>query len=255
MKLVIIGSGNVATVFGRKILQAGDEIIQVVGRNAEATKDLASDLNTAYTTNIPEINLLGDIYIVAVPDRFIGAVADQLKLDNKIIVHTAAAVSKEALAGSSPNYGVLYPLQTFRKEIRTMPMIPLMIDGSNDQTRERLIHFAAKWADSVTVANDEERLKLHVAAVFVNNFTNYLFTLAEEICDINKLDFNILKPLIKETISRIETNRPVDVQTGPAIRKDFITIEKHRKILENNMRGLQLYNVLTNSIISFYDER
>ena len=253
MKVVIIGTGNVATVLGKRIQEAGHEIIQVIGRHFEKVNSLATQLHTGSAYNVRYINLWADIYIIAVSDTAISTVASQLKLNNKIVVHTAAAVSKDVLAGCSENYGVIYPLQTLTKETASIPPIPVLIDGNNDITKKTLKEFATDWADTVKVAGDEERLKLHVGAVFASNFSNYLFTVVEQYCTKEQLKFSLLYPLIEETITKLKTFNPAAAQTGPAIRKDYTTIQKHKDVLQNYPELNDLYNLLTNSIISFYD--
>lgn len=252
MKVVIIGSGNVATVLGRKIANAGHEIVQVFGRNEEKLRVVASYLKTACSSNLSKISMLADIYIIAVSDAAISSVASSLQLNDKLVVHTAGSVSKMLLSAASTSYGVLYPLQTLRKEVSTIPSIPILVDGNTEMVTNRLVEFASDIFDNVTVANDEERLRLHLAAVFVNNFSNHLFAVADRYCLDSELDFMVLRPLIEETILRIEENRPSDVQTGPAIRKDFVTIEKHQNLLGEYPKMLELYNCLSNSIIEFY---
>lgn len=251
MKVVIIGTGNVAAILGKKILDAGHEIIQVVGRNFEEANLLASQLQTTAVYNTRYINLYADIYIIAVSDTSIHSVADQLKLKDKIVVHTAAAVPKDVLSGCSENFGVLYPLQSLVKEMPSTPSIPALVDGNNETTIKALIKFSSDWAEHVQVANDEERLKLHVAAVFVNNFTNYIFSITEQYCKQEQLKFNLLHPLIEETITRLKFNSPSVVQTGPAVREDFLTIEKHKQILQNHPELQNLYSFLTDKIVSF----
>lgn len=255
MKVVITGTGNVATVLGKKIQAAGHEILQVIGRNFEKTNLLASVLqcNAAYNTRY--INMGADIYIIAVSDSAIPAVAAELKLKSKVVVHTAASVSKDVLAICSENFGVVYPLQTLIKEITPIPSITVLIDGNNEITKKELIKFSSDWADHVSLASDEERSKLHVAAVFVSNFTNYLFNIAEQYCKKEQLKFALLYPLIEETIKRLKYNSPSAVQTGPAVREDYYTIEKHNKILESHPELNELYNILTDSIISFYKQK
>ena len=234
MKVIIIGSGNVASVLGKKILAAGHEIIQVAGRNVENLASLSSSLKTTYTTNLLEIKKDADIYIISVSDLAIGSVISQLKLKNQILVHTAGSVSKDALATGSANYGILYPLQSLKKEVTIIPGIPVLVDANNVQTQEKLEKFASSWSDMVSFANDDERLKLHLAAVFVNNFTNHLIAIADEFCSLNQLNFKLLLPLIEETILRIKEHPAVLVQTGPARRNDHETMEKHRKLLQQN---------------------
>lgn len=253
MKVVIIGTGNVATVFGKKIQDAGHEVLQVVGRSFEKANLLASLLNCNAAYNTRYIDLLADIYIIAVSDSAIQSVASQLKLKNRVVVHTAAAVSRDVLAICSENFGVLYPLQTLIKETASLPSIPVLIDGNNEATKHDLIQFSSDWADHVVPASDEERLKMHVAGVFVSNFTNYLFSVTEQYCKKERLKFNLVYPLIDETIQRLKSHSPSAVQTGPAVREDYVTIEKHKKVLENYPELTNIYNLLTSSIISFYD--
>lgn len=190
-----------------------------------------------------------DIYIIAVTDSSVAAVAGQLKLQEQIVVHTAAAVSKEALHECSKNFGILYPLQSLIKEIPT-PSIPVLTDSNNEITAKALIKFCSGWADHVQAANDEERLKLHIAAVFVNNFTNYIYTVTEQYCKKEQLKFNMLYPLIEETITRLKFYSPSLIQTGPATRADHITISKHTEMLQNYPELHNLYNVFTNMILS-----
>ena len=252
MKVVIIGSGNVATVLGKKIIGAGHHIIQIIGRNEESVKELAYQFNCDFSYKLNEINQLGDIYIIAVADKAVGVIAENLKLNKQLVVHTAASVSARVLAGCSSNYGVLYPLQTLHKELLTLPSIPVMVDGNSDETTNQLIEFATQFADSVAIANDKERLKIHLAAVFANNFTNHLFSIADSLINVNSFSFSQLLPLIKETIVRIESNSPVKMQTGPAIRNDEETIARHRKILHSSPAVLNVYDAITASIVAFY---
>lgn len=254
MKVVFIGTGNVATVLGRKISAAGNQILQVVGRNFEKTNLLAAQLQCEPVYNVRYITLSADIYIIAVSDSSVVAVAEKLKLKDKIVVHTAAAVSKNVLSGRSENFGVLYPLQTLIKEITVLPRVPVLIDANNKSTENSLTQFSSDWAESVQVANDEERLKLHVAAVFLNNFTSHIFTLLKEYCKKEQLKINILYPLIEETITRMKGNESFATQTGPAIRQDYSTLEKHAQILSYYPRLQKFYKLFTDSIIDFYNE-
>ena len=254
MKVVIIGSGNVATIFGKKILSAGHKIIQIVGRNLEKTQELAAYLNADYSTNLAEMSELADIYIIAVSDAAISSIAQEVCLQSKLLVHTAGAVSKDVLAGFSENYGILYPLQTLKGDISSGTPIPLLVDANKMETLQKVIEFSSTWADNVLVADDEARLKFHVAAVFVNNFTNHLFTLVQDFCTSNDLNFGVLQPIIEETVSRMRRYPSSEVQTGPAIRKDFSTIERHEEVLKTYPTLLHIYKTFTADIIDYYEK-
>jgi predicted short-subunit dehydrogenase-like oxidoreductase (DUF2520 family) len=249
MNIVILGSGNVAAVLGRKFKAAGHSILQIVSRNASAASELAYEWDTESTNYISLINRNADVYIIAVTDgAIVGLVAD-LKLPGKIIAHTAAAVSKEILKNVSAHYGVFYPLQSLRKEMTRLPNIPVFFDGSDEITKAKLASLARSIAPAQTaIAGDEQRLQLHVAAVIVSNFTNHLYTLAEEYCHKEGLDFKQLLPLIEETAKRIRSASPAQAQTGPAIRHDKETLEKHLALLKDHPQLKNIYLLLTESI-------
>jgi len=247
MKVSIIGSGNVATVLGKKILLAGHEIIQVTGRSVSNARILATTLKSIASGNIKDIDTNADLYLLCINDNSIKDVAAQLPFSNKLVVHTAGAVSKELLNWSEM-YGVIYPLQSLRKDMDQMPDIPVMIDGNSTEVSKILFDFSSGWATSVSFSTDEERLKLHVAAVIASNFVNHLYTLSEEFCKKENVDFKHLLPLINETASRLQRASPVDLQTGPAIRKDSKTIAKHMDILSPYPALQRLYSYLSENI-------
>jgi predicted short-subunit dehydrogenase-like oxidoreductase (DUF2520 family) len=249
MNIVIIGSGNVATVLGRKFRAAGHTILQVYSRNASSGSQLAYELDTESTNYKSMINKNADVYIVAVSDNAIRDATDDLKLRGKVVAHTAASVPKEILKDVSDHYGVFYPLQSLRKEMKVFTEFPVFFDASDDTAKkvlEKLAHSIAR--ENVTEAGNDERLKLHVAAVFVSNFVNHLYTLTENYCRKEGLDFKQLWPLIEETALRIKDISPKKVQTGPAMRNDSDTIHKHLELLKDHPQMKSLYVLLTESI-------
>ncbi len=251
MKVVIIGAGNVATVFGKLIAKANHEIIQVVSRSMANAKLLAADLGCAFSDNPKILDSTADIYVVAMADAALNEIHESYFLGDKLIVHTAGAASKEILSTVSINYGVMYPLQSLRKENPELHQdIPLLIDGNSEEVTTVIETFAGSLSSIVSRANDEQRLKLHLAAVFVNNFSNHLYTLAADYCDKEGLDFKMLQPLIEETALRLRYHSPRDMQTGPAARKDIITLEKHLRILAGHPGLKKLYLRLTDSIMN-----
>jgi predicted short-subunit dehydrogenase-like oxidoreductase (DUF2520 family) len=249
MDIVIIGSGNVASVLGRKFKAAKHTIIQVVSRNASAASSLAYEWDTESTNYLSLINPGADIYIIAVSDDAIHEVVADLRLPGRVVAHTAAAVSKDILRKVSAHYGVFYPLQSLRKEMVQLPDIPFFIDGSDDITKKKLEILGRSISpERVVEAGDEQRAKLHVAAVLVSNFTNHLYALAEDYCKKEGIDFKQLLPLIDETASRIKEISPKLAQTGPAIRHDKETLEKHISLLKDHPHLKTIYVMLTESV-------
>jgi predicted short-subunit dehydrogenase-like oxidoreductase (DUF2520 family) len=252
MKVVIIGSGNVATVLGSRIVEAGHVIVQVMARREEPAAMLAAEWNCGYTTQWEKVDTMADIYIVSVSDRALESLGDLLALPGKLVVHTAGAVAGSVLSTVSGRWGVLYPLQSLRKEIRPFPAFPLLIAACRPEDLPVIRDFALSISPQVQEADDATRLKLHAAATSVNNFTNWLYTQAELFCGREQLDFSLLYPLIAETSQRLQRYSPREVQTGPAIRGDQGTIRRHLEVLNNYKDLKELYQLFSLQIQRFY---
>jgi predicted short-subunit dehydrogenase-like oxidoreductase (DUF2520 family) len=250
MNIVIIGSGNVAAVLGKKLIAAGHTILQIISRNASAASELAYEWDTESANYLTLINKNADLYIIAVSDNAIAEIAKELSLPGKVVVHTAASVTMDVLKEISTHYGVLYPLQSLRKEMKRLPDIPIYVAGNDETARTQLQLLAdgISFQPPAKTADDEQRLKLHVAAVLVSNFTNHLYALAEEYCKKEGIDFTQLRPLIEETALRIHESSPQQVQTGPAIRHDGETIKMHLSLLDSHPVLKNIYIFLTESI-------
>ncbi len=250
MNVTLVGSGNVAFVLSKLLVSAGHSICEVLGRNAETVNSIFRLTGAKVTLNFSDAGKETDLCILAVSDSAIGPVADQLNLKQQLIVHTSGAMSKEVLNKFS-NYGVLYPLQSLRKEMETLPAIPFFIDANSVQNKDTLQQLALSTGNTVQVASDEERLRYHIAAVLCSNFTNHLYTLTQQFCDEEKIMFSALLPLINETALRLSYFQAAQMQTGPAIRHDELTIQKHLEVLQSYPHIDKLYRLLTQSIQNF----
>lgn len=249
IKVSIIGSGNVAqhliTAF-QDLEKSSNEmdLVQVFSRKQETLRYILrpEQICTEYT-NLQE----ADLYIIAVSDDAIEMVSAQLPFKNRLVVHTSGSVPLSALHDNNRK-GVFYPLQTFTKgKAINFKTIPICLEAENPTDYQILDKIAKILSDKVYAINSEQRKALHVAAVFVNNFTNHLYSIGNEICLENQIPFDILKPLIQETVEKILTLSPNEAQTGPAIRNDQRTIASHQVFL-NHENQLNIYKILTQSI-------
>lgn len=255
MDIVIIGSGNVATVLGRKFIEAGHRILQVVSRNESAALSLAREWEADGINFSGVINPKAEFYLLAVSDEAIQETAASINVHDKVVAHTAASVSKDVLKFSSEHYGVFYPLQSLRKEMAVLPEIPILYDGNDDTARTLLESLAISVSPGyVSPAGDEMRRKIHLAAVFVSNFTNHLYALAEKFSKEEGINFKKLQPLIEETATRLKAVSPKNAQTGPAIRNDEETIQKQIALLASDPSLKKIYEYLTESIRNFKSE-
>lgn len=252
MDIVIIGAGNVAHCFGHLMKLHGHTVKQVISRNKAHARELAELVHGDYTDDLLDIDMEADVYLLAVGDDVIHELNDQLRLGRRIVVHTAGAVPMEAISRISTNTGVMYPLQSIRKEIKSYPGIPILLEAGNDEVRRRLHALALSISSTISYMNSAQRLQMHLAAVFCNNFTNHLIALAKFYCEQEGRDFSLLEPIIKETFQRLDKFPPETVQTGPALRNDHKTMELHASILQQYPAMQQIYPLLSESIYQFH---
>jgi predicted short-subunit dehydrogenase-like oxidoreductase (DUF2520 family) len=246
VKVVLIGAGNVAQHLILAFQKSNQiELVQVFARNTnQLTHLLDGDRLTANYTDLKQ----ADVYIIAVNDNAISEVSGQLPFENKLVVHTSGSVAMTDLNAKNRR-GVFYPLQTFSKSKEVnFNEIPLCLETENPSDYAVLETLAKEISNVVYAVSSEQRKALHVAAVFVSNFTNHMYHLGNEICEANNLDFAILKPLITETANKVQELSPKEAQTGPARRNDTTTINAHLAFLTDDNQK-EIYKLLTKSII------
>jgi predicted short-subunit dehydrogenase-like oxidoreductase (DUF2520 family) len=251
MNITIIGSGNVATVIAKLAFASGHTIVNIVARNAAQGNFLAKEVHATYCS-IDTLNPAVDIIIIAVADNAIANMAMQIMPSKAIVVHTAGSVSMQVLGHKFENYGVMYPLQSLRKDMVQIPEIPLLLETNNAETYNIVETFCKSISKTVSPITENERLHLHTAAVIVNNFTNYLYAAAYQLCEANKINFDLLQPLIQETANRIAHKSPMEMQTGPAKRNDVETIEKHLILLGKYPEMQKMYEFISDRIVELY---
>ena len=251
----MLGSGNTATVLSVLINKAGHQLVQVVSRNIENAKVLASLYGAAAGTLTDTVFSDADIYIIALNDAALDNIEKIPALKNKFVVHTAGAISINALKNCSDSYGVLYPLQTLSKFTDHVPEIPFLVDGNTQEISHKILGFAKGLSGKVIEANDKERLSYHVAAVFVSNFSNHMYALGELFCKKERIEFHSLLPLINEVTNRVNHYSPFLTQTGPAIRDDVFTLNRHLQALSAYPELRYAYLKMTESIIKVHGKR
>ncbi len=249
MQLAILGSGNVATHLGRAFLMAGHEIKAVWSRHGENAQRLSRMLNAQSVESLADMPP-AEIYIISVSDDAIAEVSQQLRYipADAIVVHTAGSVAMDVLQRERECYGVMYPMQTFLKNKGIdMSVVPFFVEGSNNETTEKIASLARSVSKRVRVLNSKERARLHLAAVFACNFVNHCFTIADKELQKCGEDISILLPLIEETISKIHLISPEEAQTGPAIRGDENVMRKQLELIDDEQIR-EVYRAMSNSI-------
>ena len=249
MNVVLLGSGNVATNLALALKANGQSIVQIFSPNLVNAKELAERIGSISIDRFSEIDQEADLYIIAVKDDAIAEVARNLKGVNGLVVHTSGTTDIKVLSSEVKHAGVFYPLQTFSKSREAdFKTIPLCLEASDHYQLEILTQVAEKLSNKVYQLDGEKRKVLHLAAVFACNFTNHLYALSNQILTKNDLNFNLIKPLIIETADKVMVDLPENLQTGPAIRNDENTINKHLAMLSDLPDLQEIYQTLSNSI-------
>ena len=245
IKVVLIGSGNVAQHLIQAFAKSKEiEVSQVFSRRKEIIIPLLD--SRKITTDFNDL-VEADLYIIAVSDDAVAKVSSQLPFKNRLVVHTSGSVPINSLDNKNRR-GIFYPLQTFTKGKEVdFSQIPICLESENDPDFELLEKAAKSISNNVFKSNEKQRKALHISAVFVNNFVNEMYRIGNEICEENKVPFEILKPLILETVNKVMTLSPKEAQTGPAKRNDIQTIEAHLDFLSNENHA-KIYKILTQSI-------
>ncbi|MGM0477630.1 MAG: Rossmann-like and DUF2520 domain-containing protein [Bacteroidota bacterium] len=250
-KIGIIGSGNVATHLGKALHQKGFNIAFVFSRNDNHARKLANILDAQPVHEFEKIDFQGvDLALICVPDQAIHPTIERIP-SKAPVAYTSGSIKLENLPDRD-HIGVFYPLQSFSKERAVdVASVPFLIEASTTSFAEELRSLADQLSNTVLSADSEKRYQLHIAAVLVNNFTNHLYSLAANHVEAHKLDFKLLKPLIQETVKKLDDMHPRDAQTGPARRGDHKVIEHHLNSLDGRTRTI--YELLSLSIDEKYN--
>lgn len=248
MKIVIIGSGNVAYHLAKAFTQNNIKVSQIFGRNEVELSKISSEFNIPFSTDQLED---AEFYIIAVSDSAVENVSELIKNENTLVAHTSGSLPMEILKG---NYrkASFYPLQTFSKTKNLeYSKIPFFIEAENQIDEKSLFELASIISENVETSDYEKRKYIHLTAVFACNFVNHLFARAKEISDSQDLDFNYFIPLIDETVEKIHHLEPKTAQTGPAVRGDERVLKLHEELITND-EHLKIYQLMNESIKKMY---
>jgi len=250
-KIILVGAGKIGWHLGKRLKGKGLPVSQVISRTAEHAAELAEALHTDWTID-PALALSdADWVIIAVRDDAIASVAASLApyIQNALVTHTSGGTTGKLLSAHFERYGVFYPLQSFSVEHTPVwSKIPFCVDAKLESDLLFLKKVAKTIGNLVYQVNDEQRANLHVAAVFANNFANHCFAIAEKILDEKDLPFELLHPLMEETLAKALRESPAKMQTGPAIRGDIDTLHRHLNQLKEHPDWKELYEKLSLSI-------
>lgn len=252
MRIGLIGSGRVATHLALALYGQGHQVVSIYSRKRVQAEQLAMVVSGSAVEDIASIDFSVDVLLIAVTDQAISTIVASVAKykPNCLVVHTSGSTNISVLSEHIKHTGVFYPLQTFSMGCDIhWPDVPLLIEASDKKRLLTLRVLAQSLSNHVYEYCSEQRLSLHLAAVFASNFSNYCYDVAQQILDKQAVDFQLLYPLMQATVQKAMKSAPVSVQTGPAARHDDVIIKQHQKLLEQLMPNeAQLYTVLSEQI-------
>jgi predicted short-subunit dehydrogenase-like oxidoreductase (DUF2520 family) len=251
-KIALIGAGKLATNFAFTLKKKGFTILQVYNRSREPGMKLAKKVSSSYIDDLCQLTGKADLYALAVSDSALQEISDKIHLENQVIIHFSGTADIHLLKGSSSNYGVLYPPQTFTlRQSGGFFNVPLCIEANNSDSEEKLSAFATTISDKIFRVSSNQRKTIHLSAIFASNFTNFMYSIAEDLLAIKNLPMSILEPLIEKTMANAMHKDIFSLQTGPAIREDIEMIKTHLDALSERPEFREIYRVISESIITY----
>ena len=253
MKIVLLGSGRLATHLGPALCRAGHDILQIYSRTKESAQALATLTDSEPVTDLQQVTRDADAYICAVKDDVLPTLLPTLckGREEALFLHTAGSVPMDIFQPYARHYGVLYPMQTFSKERQLdFSEIPVFIEANSAATFSVVESLASSVSHKVTQLSSDDRRYLHLSAVFACNFVNHCYDLAGTLLEEHGIPFDTLLPLIDETARKVHELSPREAQTGPAVRYDQAVITRQSQLLEGLPKDI--YDLLSQSIHTTY---
>ena len=251
MNITLIGAGNLATQLGIAAREAGHAIIQVYSHTLCNATALAEQCGAQAIDSLSKLSDTADIYVVAVKDAVLADVVSEAcrGREEKVFAHTAGSMPIDIFNGQACHYGVLYPMQTFSKQRKVdFSLIPVFTEYNDAKANSLITALANSLSDKVTALSSADRRHLHLAAVFACNFANHCFSLAADVMERHGMTFDMLLPLIDETVEKVHEMHPLRAQTGPAIRYDENVLSRQRSLLDGDDLAQTIYDTMSKSI-------
>ncbi|MEI6021129.1 MAG: DUF2520 domain-containing protein [Bacteroidota bacterium] len=254
LEFVIVGCGNLAWHLAKKISKYSNFQLKVYNHQDNAKLQSFKDkFNCETFSSLKSVSKTADFYFICVNDKAIPDVVKKMQVSKVkgLVMHCSGSQPLSLLGAKSKNTAVFYPLQTFTKEDKIhWSEVPIILEAANAAVLERLKSMVKLFSDKMVVLTYEERLQLHLAAVFANNFVNAMFVEAYQLLPkLNAEQEDLLFPLMKQTVMKLEKVNPLNAQTGPAKRKDQVVMGKHLELIKNQVKLKRVYQNMSELIM------
>ncbi|MDR2868343.1 MAG: DUF2520 domain-containing protein [Bacteroidales bacterium] len=247
-QITLIGTGNIGSWFCYALTDNGFHISQIYSRRMEHAQILAAQAGAEAINQLSELKDDSQIYIFALPDDHYQEVLAQIPFKMPVAIHTSGSLSQKIFKEYAVHYGVVYPFQTISKGLDFNKLeVPLLVEGDDQITEIKLLQWAQQLSHSASFQSEAQRFYLHLSAVFASNFSNAMFHIAYKKLQEHHIDWNIMMPLLRQTVEKITLVPPIEAQTGPASRGDVHIMKKHQAALSDDLEK-EIYRLMSKYI-------
>lgn len=247
MEIIIVGAGNLSWHLVH-VLQPTDHTVSLASRDPGRVADWP-----VRVIGLADLPTDPELVVLAVPDDVIPTVSAELSLQlppSVLVAHTSGATPLNRINAYFKNTGAWWPIRSLRagEPVSDWHDVPLVYHGSNAAGTQVLGRLAREVSDLVYALDDAQRAQLHLAAVFGNNFVNWLYEIAHQLCADRNIPFEALLPIIRSTALRQDGTPPGKRQAGAAARGDRATLERHLTLLNDRPELAGLYRKMSRMI-------
>jgi predicted short-subunit dehydrogenase-like oxidoreductase (DUF2520 family) len=239
MDVAIVGAGRVGTAFGVRLRRAGHRIVAASGRGATVAR-ARSYLGAVPVLPPVDAARRGELVLIATPDDAIEPTCEAIVegagvTTGAVVCHASGATSLVALAAAEAVGATvlsIHPLQTFPdvgSAIERLAGCPMAVTARTDPGADLGWQLALDAGGRPFRLADDAKPLYHAAAVIASNYLVAITALARDVGSAAGLDdpVRLFAPLQGTTLANVSSMGPERALTGPAVRGDAGTIDRH----------------------------
>lgn len=250
MKVGFIGPGKVGRSFGCYLMKNQTQVVGYYGKSYEKTLQLATEIGCNAFSDLSKLILSADLIGITVQDDQIKLIVEHiaslnLEISNKVFFHMSGSLTQEVLKPLSEKRFSLHPLRAFPKlvtDVRDFYGIYYSLEGGDQRIHD--------WLNEIHISyfeiSSQQKAQYHAAAAIVSNYLvavlDFGFSQFEALGLPEDLSKKALWPLVLGTLENIDALGTKKALTGPIVRGDIQTIEKHLGAMQE--ASLALYKAL-----------
>jgi predicted short-subunit dehydrogenase-like oxidoreductase (DUF2520 family) len=250
--IAIIGLGKVGTAVGYLLKSAGYEVVAVADISPQNLCQGVQYTGGLAYADPAEAATLADCIIIATGDDAIVSACDEISrrgavTAGKKVIHLSGAGGLDLLAAASragAHVASIHPIQSFAHVEGAIKSIPGSTFGitADEAIKDWSVRLVRDLGGNPFFIAEEDKPLYHAAACLASNYLTTLMYKVEKIYTSLGLDqkdaLSAFWPLVRGTLSNLETKGAVEALTGPIARGDAGTIEKHLKAIRERLPSL-----------------